>query len=40
METIKRIQLLSSTEVEELYARPDFNIHEQLTWSNGSVQPS
>lgn len=29
MENIKRIQLLSSTEVEELYARPDFNAHEQ-----------
>ncbi len=29
METIKRIQLLSSTEVEELYARPDFNTYEQ-----------
>lgn len=29
MENIKRIQLLSSTEVEELYARPDFNAYEQ-----------
>ncbi|AMO55103.1 DUF4158 domain-containing protein [Endozoicomonas montiporae] len=25
----KRIQLLSDTEVEELYSRPEFNIHEQ-----------
>ena len=29
MENIERIQLLSSTEVEELYARPEFNTHEQ-----------
>ncbi len=29
MENIKRIQLLSSTEVEELYARPDFNTYER-----------
>lgn len=29
MESIERIQLLSSTEVEELYARPEFNTHEQ-----------
>ena len=29
MENIKRIQLLSSTEIEELYARPDFNTYEQ-----------
>lgn len=29
MENIKRIQLLSTTEVEELYARPDFNTYEQ-----------
>lgn len=32
MENIKRIQLLSSTEVEELYARPDFNTHEQYLY--------
>ena len=25
----KRIQLLSDTEVEELYSRPEFNLHEQ-----------
>lgn len=25
----KRIQLLSDTEIEELYSRPEFNIHEQ-----------
>ncbi|TDB60278.1 DUF4158 domain-containing protein [Photorhabdus khanii] len=29
MENIKRIHLLSSTEIEELYARPEFNEHEQ-----------
>lgn len=29
MENIKRIQLLSRTEVEELYALPDFNTYEQ-----------
>lgn len=29
METTKRIQLLSSTEVEELYALPNFNTYEQ-----------
>jgi len=29
MENNKRIQLLSSTEVEELYALPAFNVHEQ-----------
>lgn len=29
MENIKRIQLLSNTEIEELYARPDFNTYEQ-----------
>ncbi|MCC8421208.1 MULTISPECIES: DUF4158 domain-containing protein [Photorhabdus] len=29
MENIKRIHLLSSTEIEELYARPEFNDHEQ-----------
>lgn len=29
MENTKRIHLLSSTEVEELYARPTFNTHEQ-----------
>ena len=29
MENIERIQLLSSTEVQELYARPEFNTHEQ-----------
>ena len=29
MENTKRIQLLSNTEVEELYARPEFNSHEQ-----------
>ncbi|PHM25074.1 transposase [Xenorhabdus budapestensis] len=29
MENIKRIHLLSSTEIEELYARPEFNVHEQ-----------
>ena len=29
MQNIKRIQLLSSTEVEELYARPEFNTYEQ-----------
>lgn len=29
MESTKRIQLLSSTEVEELYAQPAFNAHEQ-----------
>lgn len=29
MENSKRIHLLSSTEVEELYARPKFNAHEQ-----------
>lgn len=29
MENTKRIYLLSSTEIEELYARPAFNAHEQ-----------
>ena len=29
MQNTKRIQLLSSTEVEELYARPEFNTYEQ-----------
>lgn len=29
MENIKRIQLLSNAEVEELYSRPEFNAHEQ-----------
>ena len=29
MENSKRIHLLSNTEVEELYARPKFNAHEQ-----------
>ncbi|HHT3876015.1 TPA: DUF4158 domain-containing protein [Enterobacter hormaechei] len=29
MENIKRIQLLSNAEVEELYSRPEFNVHEQ-----------
>lgn len=29
MENHKRIHLLSSTEVEELYARPQFNVYEQ-----------
>lgn len=29
MENTKRIHLLPSTEVEELYARPEFNTHEQ-----------
>ncbi|PHM69990.1 Tn3 family transposase [Xenorhabdus kozodoii] len=29
MDNIKRIHLLSSTEIEELYARPEFNDHEQ-----------
>ncbi|WP_166291691.1 DUF4158 domain-containing protein [Photorhabdus stackebrandtii] len=29
MENNKRIQLLSNTEVEELYSRPEFNVHEQ-----------
>ena len=29
MENNKRIHLLSSTEVEELYARPEFNAYEQ-----------
>ena len=32
MENIKHIQLLSSTEVEELYARPEFNAHEQCLY--------
>ncbi len=32
MENIERIQLLSSTEVEELYARPEFNPHEQALY--------
>ena len=31
MENTKRIHLLSSTEVEELYARPAFNTHEQFS---------
>jgi hypothetical protein len=39
MENIERIQLLSSTEVEELYARPVFNTHEQrLHFSLSPVQ--
>jgi hypothetical protein len=29
MENTKRIHLLSSTEIEELYAQPVFNTHEQ-----------
>jgi hypothetical protein len=29
MENTKRIHLLSSTELEELYARPEFDAHEQ-----------
>lgn len=29
MENIKRIQVLSNAEVEELYSRPEFNVHEQ-----------
>jgi TnpA family transposase len=29
MDSTKRIQLLSNTEVDELYARPEFNAHEQ-----------
>jgi hypothetical protein len=29
MENTKRIHLLSSTEVEDLYAQPAFNAHEQ-----------
>ncbi|QRG81468.1 DUF4158 domain-containing protein [Vibrio diabolicus] len=29
MDSTKRIQLLSNTEVDELYARPEFNSHEQ-----------
>ncbi len=29
LENNKRIHLLSSTEVEEFYARPEFNAHEQ-----------
>ena len=29
MENTKRIHLLSSTEVEEFYARPEFNTHKQ-----------
>ncbi|EDD8833806.1 Tn3 family transposase [Salmonella enterica subsp. enterica serovar Mikawasima] len=29
MENIKRIHLLSSTEIEELYSRPEFSEHEQ-----------
>ncbi|PQQ22032.1 DUF4158 domain-containing protein, partial [Photorhabdus hindustanensis] len=29
MENTKRLQLLSNTEVEELYSRPEFNAHEQ-----------
>ena len=29
MEGTKRIYLLSNTEVEELYARPEFNAHER-----------
>lgn len=29
LENNNRIQLLSGTEVEELYSRPEFNIHEQ-----------
>lgn len=29
LENNKHIQLLSGTEVEELYARPEFNAHEQ-----------
>lgn len=32
MEKIERIQLLSNTEVEELYARPEFNPHEQALY--------
>ena len=32
MESIERIQLLSSTGVEELYTRPDFNAHEQCLY--------
>tara|TARA_R110002072_G_scaffold298269_2_gene471966 strand:+ start:12556 stop:15618 length:3063 start_codon:yes stop_codon:yes gene_type:complete len=32
MENIERIQLISSTEVEELYARPEFNLHEQILY--------
>lgn len=32
MENIERIQLLSSTEVEELYSRPEFNAHEQCLY--------
>lgn len=29
MDGTKRIQLISSSEVEELYAQPEFNVHEQ-----------
>jgi TnpA family transposase len=32
LENIKRIQLLSNAEVEELYIRPEFNVHEQLLY--------
>ncbi|MCC8389469.1 MULTISPECIES: DUF4158 domain-containing protein [Photorhabdus] len=32
MENIKRIHLLSNTEIEELYACPEFNDHEQILY--------